>query len=54
MKTAQGEQKVVSVDIWRDTVTLRAPGGERRTLSLDELKEEVGQPAARRTDEEMS
>ncbi len=54
VKTAQGEQKVVSVDIWRDTVTLRAPGGERRTLSLDELKEEVGQPAARRTDEEMS
>ncbi len=41
LRTRQGEEKVVTVDIWKDTVTLRDPEGERRTLTLDELKSEV-------------
>ena len=47
IRTAQGEEKVIAVDIWRDLVTLRADDGERRTVSLDDLKEEVGPPATR-------
>lgn len=45
--TAQGEEKVISVDIWQDLVTLRGPSGDRRTVALDELKQEVG-PSTRR------
>ena len=47
IRTSKGEEKVVAVDIWRDTVSLRSMDGERRTLSLDELKEEVGPPSPR-------
>jgi hypothetical protein len=32
------------VDIWRDTVSLKGEDGERRLLSLEELKAEVGRP----------
>jgi len=39
--TARGEERVLSLDIWRDRVTLLNPEGERRTVALDELKEEV-------------
>jgi len=39
--TARGDEKVVGVDIWRDTVTLRDREGTRRTVALDELKTEV-------------
>jgi cell fate regulator YaaT (PSP1 superfamily) len=42
LSTSRGEEKVVSVDIWRDMVTLKDPEGERRTVALDVLKEEVG------------
>jgi cell fate regulator YaaT (PSP1 superfamily) len=48
IRTARGEEKVIGIDIWRDLVTLRAEDGERRTVALDELKTEVGAPAARR------
>jgi len=41
LNTGRGEEKVLAVDIWKDTVTLRDPEGERRTLTLDELKSEV-------------
>jgi cell fate regulator YaaT (PSP1 superfamily) len=41
LRTASGEEKVDSVDIWRETVTLRNPEGERRVVALAELKEEV-------------
>ncbi len=41
LRTAQGEERVVSVDIWRETVTLRDPEGTRRTIVLDDLKKEV-------------
>lgn len=43
LRTGQGEEQVVAVDIWRDTVTLKDPEGQRRTLSLDELKQEFAQ-----------
>ena len=48
LRTGQGEEKVVTVDIWKDTVTLRNPEGERRTLTLDELKSEVTEGSDRR------
>ncbi len=41
LRTAHGDEKVVVVDIWRDSVTLRDPEGGRRTLALDDLKKEV-------------
>ncbi|MDA0313384.1 MAG: regulatory iron-sulfur-containing complex subunit RicT, partial [Gemmatimonadetes bacterium] len=41
--TIQGEELVVHIDIWRDTVSLRGNDGERRSLTLEELKAEVGQ-----------
>jgi hypothetical protein len=37
----------VSVDIWRDTVSLRSVDGERRTLTLEDLKGEVGRARGR-------
>jgi cell fate regulator YaaT (PSP1 superfamily) len=46
IRTSLGEEMVVSVDIWRDQVTLRSVDGERRTVSLDDLKGEVGPPSA--------
>ena len=41
LRTAFGEEKVVSVEILQETVTLRSAEGERRTVSLEELKSEV-------------
>ena len=41
IRTALGSEKVVSVDIWRERVVLRNQDGERRTLTLGELREEV-------------
>jgi len=43
LRTDHGEERVVTVDIWRETVTLRSAEGDRRTVSLDELKGEVTQ-----------
>jgi cell fate regulator YaaT (PSP1 superfamily) len=48
VRTSRGEEHVISVDIWHDSVTLRDADGGRRTVSLDELKVEVGPPATRR------
>jgi cell fate regulator YaaT (PSP1 superfamily) len=45
VRTARGEERVVGIDIWRDTVSLRGPDGTSRTVSLEELKREVGQRA---------
>jgi len=47
LRTSRGEEKVVGLDIWKDTVTLREHGGERRTLTLEALKEEVAVGSAR-------
>ena len=41
LRTSRGEERVVTVDIWRDLVTLRDGEGARRTIHLDMLKEEV-------------
>ena len=41
LRTSLGEEKVVSVEILQETVTLRSAEGERRTISLEELKREV-------------
>ncbi len=41
LRTSLGEEKVVGVDILRETVTLRSGDGEYRTVSLAELKREV-------------
>ena len=41
LRTQRGEENVVLVDIWGETVTLRGGDGERRTVSLDELMAEV-------------
>jgi cell fate regulator YaaT (PSP1 superfamily) len=45
IRTGQGEERVVAVDIWGETVTLRGSGGERRVVPLSELKEEVAAEA---------
>jgi cell fate regulator YaaT (PSP1 superfamily) len=52
IRTGLGEEKVVAVDIWRDLVTLRSEQGERRTVTLDQLKREVGPPGGPRPDTE--
>jgi cell fate regulator YaaT (PSP1 superfamily) len=41
--TAAGQEKVIGVDIWRERVFLRDEDGNRRTLTLDELKREVAE-----------
>ena len=41
LKTSLGQEKVVSVDIWGERVTLRDAEGNRRTLKLRALREEV-------------
>jgi cell fate regulator YaaT (PSP1 superfamily) len=41
LKTANGPEKVLSVDIWRERVVLRDQEGERRTLPLTELRNEM-------------
>jgi cell fate regulator YaaT (PSP1 superfamily) len=41
VRTALGKEKVVSVDIWRERVLLKDDAGNRRTVSLEQLKAEV-------------
>ncbi|MEX1258340.1 MAG: regulatory iron-sulfur-containing complex subunit RicT [Gemmatimonadota bacterium] len=41
LRTTRGEEKVLSVDIWGEQVTLRTEDGDRRTLGLEALKVEV-------------
>jgi cell fate regulator YaaT (PSP1 superfamily) len=47
VRTDRGEERVVAVDIWRDTVSLKGADGERRTLALDQLRAEVGRSRGR-------
>jgi cell fate regulator YaaT (PSP1 superfamily) len=49
IRTATGHERVAAVDIWNDTVSLRDDEGRRRTISLDELKDEVSQPRGQST-----
>lgn len=46
--TSKGEEQVVAIDIWRDVVSLRDTDGDKRTLSLDDLRREVGERQGRR------
>lgn len=51
VRTVQGNEKVVAVDIWRSLVTLQDEARVRRTIGLDQLKAETvaapaGGPAA--------
>ena len=47
LRTSAGEEKVLGVDIWKDTVTLRDSSGARRTLTLEQLRGEVSQGTGR-------
>jgi cell fate regulator YaaT (PSP1 superfamily) len=42
LRTPLGAERVVAVDIFRETVTLRAESGDTRAVSLERLKAEVG------------
>jgi cell fate regulator YaaT (PSP1 superfamily) len=41
IRTAKGSEKVISVDIWRERVVLRDEEGNRRSVTLAELRREV-------------
>jgi len=41
LHTTVGAERVLAVDVFRDTVTLRADGGDTRVVSLEKLKGEV-------------
>lgn len=41
LRTSRGEERVVSVDIWADTVTLRQPEGSHRVVALEALRLEM-------------
>jgi cell fate regulator YaaT (PSP1 superfamily) len=45
IRTVQGAEKVIAIDIWRNLVTLQNEQRQRRVLTLDELKaEQVAAP----------
>ena len=49
LRTNRGQEKVISVDIWRERVVLRDQEGDRRSVTLAELRREVakgGEPRA--------
>jgi cell fate regulator YaaT (PSP1 superfamily) len=41
LTTTMGAERVVSVDIWRERVSLRDGDGNRRTVGLDELRQQM-------------
>ncbi|MYG34055.1 MAG: stage 0 sporulation protein, partial [Gemmatimonadetes bacterium] len=41
LRTARGPERVVSVNIFRETITLQSDEGEHRVVSVDELKREM-------------
>ena len=41
IRTERGEERVIAVDIWRERVQLRDDEGNRRTVGLAELRDEV-------------
>lgn len=43
LQTQVGREKVVSIDIWRERVVLKDSEGNRRTVSLAEIRKEVSQ-----------
>lgn len=47
VRTTLGAERVISIDIWRNTVTLQDEQRQRRTIDVEQLKAEtVAQPAA--------
>jgi len=49
LRTVVGAEKVVSIDIWRNLVTLQDESRQRRTIDLEQLKAEtVAAPAGER------
>jgi cell fate regulator YaaT (PSP1 superfamily) len=49
VRTAQGAERVVSIDIWRSLVTLQDESRQRRVIPLDQLRDEMAaQPATPR------
>ncbi|MEZ4416273.1 MAG: regulatory iron-sulfur-containing complex subunit RicT [Gemmatimonadota bacterium] len=50
LKTSLGSERVIAIDIWSDTVTLKSAEGGRRTLSLEQLKSEVADRSGRTAD----
>jgi cell fate regulator YaaT (PSP1 superfamily) len=51
--TSVGPEKVIGVDIWRERVFLRDEEGNRRTVALDELKQDVARAAPQDTPREQ-
>lgn len=47
LRTPQGEEKVVGVDIWSESVRLRDTEGNQREVSLEALKGEMAQRGSR-------
>jgi cell fate regulator YaaT (PSP1 superfamily) len=46
IRTTMGAERVISIDIWRNTVTLQDEQRQRRTIDVEQLKTEtVAQPA---------
>ncbi len=41
LRTSRGPEKVVKVEIWGETITLRGDDGDRRVVALEDLKAEV-------------
>ncbi|OLC98833.1 MAG: hypothetical protein AUI88_02995 [Gemmatimonadetes bacterium 13_1_40CM_3_70_8] len=41
LRTGAGPERVLAVDIFRETVTLRAEDGDTRVVSLEKLKDEI-------------
>ena len=51
IRTTLGAERVISIDIWRNTVTLQDENRQRRTIDLEQLKNEtVVVPAGARPD----
>ena len=48
IRTARGEERVVSTDIWAEEITLKDAEGFRRTVTLENLKAEIAQRASSR------
>ncbi|MEX2526598.1 MAG: regulatory iron-sulfur-containing complex subunit RicT [Gemmatimonadota bacterium] len=47
LRTAQGEEKVVGVDIWSESISLRDAEGNQRAVALEALKAEMAQRGSR-------
>jgi cell fate regulator YaaT (PSP1 superfamily) len=41
VRTVQGPERVIAVDIWRDLVTLQDESRQRRTITLEQLRQET-------------